>query len=68
MPLSRVQPNTVVTVYYETKTSKDGGQKKKKNQVIGISFLQVNGKTVAEEHRAIFYCIPVPFATNFMAF
>ena len=67
-PLSIVQTGAVVTVYYETRTVKVGGRKQKKNQVIGISFLEVNGKSVSEEHQAIFYCIPGQPALYFRAF
>jgi len=68
MPLSQVQLGAVVTVFYQPITSKVNGKKQKRNQVIGILFQQVNGRQVAEEHQAIFFCVPKPFQSYFMAF
>jgi hypothetical protein len=66
MPLSKVQTGAVVTLFYEPKETKVDGKKQKKNQVIGILFLEENGRKIKEEHQAIFYC--VAGASNFMAF
>jgi hypothetical protein len=66
--LSKVQTGAVVTVYYQSKTVKVDGRKQKRNEVIGISFLEVNGGKVSEEHKAIFYCIPGQPALYFKAF
>jgi len=66
MPLSKVQTGAVVTLFYEAKETKVDGKKQKKNQVVGILFLEENGRKVKEEHQAMFYCIGGP--TQFMAF
>jgi hypothetical protein len=68
MSASQVQMGAVITAFYEGRTVKVEGRKQKENQVIAISFLQVNGRTVTEDHRAIFFCIPAPFHTYFKAF
>jgi hypothetical protein len=68
VPLSKVQTGAVVTVYYEPKTVKVDGRKQKRNEVVGISFLEVNGRKVSEEHQAIFYCIPGQPTLYFRAF
>ena len=60
MPLSEVPTTAVVTVFYQSETVKVDGQKHKRNEIIAISFQQLNGKTIASEHRAIFYCTPSP--------
>lgn len=67
MPLSSVQIGAVVTVFYEGKTTKGGGHKEKKNQVIAISVLEEDGKKIPEARRAIFYCVTTP-KLDFMAF
>lgn len=66
MPLSKVQPGAVVTLFYEPKETKVDGKKQKKNQVVGILFLEENGRKVKEEHQAMFYCVAGP--SHFMAF
>jgi len=66
MPLSKVQTGAVVTLFYEPKETKVDGKKQRKNQIIGILFLEENGRKVAEEHQAMFYCIAG--ASHFMAF
>ena len=58
MPLSKIQTGAVVTLFYESKETKVDGKKQRKNQVIGIVFLEENGRKVREEHQAIFYCGP----------
>jgi hypothetical protein len=58
----------VITAFYEQKTVILAGSKQKENQIIGISFVEVNGRKIGEEHRAIFYCIRSPFHTSFKAF
>ncbi len=68
MPLSKVQTGAVVTLFYQGKEIKVDGKKQKRNQVIGILFQEENGRKVAAEHQAIFYCIPGPFMSYFMAF
>lgn len=68
VPLSKVQTGAVVTIYYETRTLRVGGRKQKRNEVVGISFLEVNGKSVSEQHQAIFYCIPEQPALYFRVF
>jgi hypothetical protein len=65
---TKVQTAAVVTVYYEPKTVKVDGRKQKRNEVVGISFLEVNGRKVSEEHQAIFYCIPGQPTLYFRAF
>jgi hypothetical protein len=66
MPLSKVQMGAVVTLFYEPKETKVYGKKQRKNQIIGILFLEENGRKVAEEHQAMFYCIAG--ASHFMGF
>ncbi len=68
MPLSKVQTGAVVTLFYAGRETKIDGKRQKRNQVIGILFLEENGRKVAEEHQAIFFCIPAPFMSYFMAF
>jgi hypothetical protein len=67
-PFTQVKIGSIATVFYEARTIKVNGQKQKENQVIGISFLEVNGRPIAQEHRAIFYCIPGSFHTTFRGF
>jgi hypothetical protein len=66
--LTGVPIGTIITVFYESKTINIDGRKQKKNQVLGLTFKEMNGKRVKEEHQAIFYCLPTPFASTFMAF
>ncbi len=68
VPLSKVQTGAVVRVYYQPSTFKVDGRKQKRNEVIGISFLEVNGGAVSEEHQAIFYCMSGQPALAFKAF
>ncbi len=68
MPLSKVQTGAVVTLFYETKEIKVDGKKQKKNEVIGIVFLEENGRKIKEEHQALFYCVPGPRKLDFMTF
>jgi hypothetical protein len=71
LPSSRttiVKKGAVITVFYEVETIKINGQKQKKNRILAISFKEVDGKTVADNERRIFYCMPTPFQTYFKAF
>jgi len=68
LPLSNLQIGTIVTAFYQTKTTKVGGQKEKKNQVIAISVLEEDGKKIPEERQLIFYCHDGRPRLDFMAF
>jgi hypothetical protein len=65
---SKLQIGGVITAFYEATTVKIGGQKQKENQIVAMSFKQVNGKEIAEDQKGIFYCIPPPYHTYFKAF
>ena len=67
MPFTEVPAGSVLTAFYESKTVTIDGKKQKKREVIAISFLEVNGKTVAPENRMILFCTPSPVLT-FKAF
>lgn len=67
-PFTSLPTGSMITAFYEPKTVRVNGQKQKENQVMAISFIEVNGRKVQEEHRAIFYCIPGTFRTDFKAF
>jgi hypothetical protein len=71
MPASKttvVKTGAVITVFYEPEIIKTNGQKVKKNKIVGISFKEVDGKTIADNERRIFYCISAPFQSYFKAF
>jgi hypothetical protein len=67
-PASNIKVGSVLTVYYEAETTKIQGRKEKKNRVLGISFRQIDEKTISEERRGILYCIPSPFQLSLKAF
>jgi hypothetical protein len=71
MPASEtttVKKGAVITVFYESETIKINGQKVKRNRILGISFKEVDGKTISDNQRKIFYCIAGRFNMNFKAF
>jgi hypothetical protein len=63
-----VKKGAVITVLYEPETTKSNGQKVKKNRILGISFKEVDGKTIADNERGVYYCIAGSFPTYFKAF
>ena len=67
-PLTAIELGTTVTALYNERTRKVSGLKEKDNQLIGLSFVDINGKKINGEHRAIFYCIPTPFYSVFKVF
>jgi hypothetical protein len=49
-------PNSVVTAFFQKITRKEGDKKIKENQVIAISFVEVDGQKIADDKRLIYYC------------
>jgi len=68
MPLTQIPVGSVITVFYDPKTIKVGGQKQKENRMIAIAFQEMNGKPVAEDNKLIFFCLPTPMHTVFRSF
>jgi len=66
--LSQVSIGWVVTAFYEPRITKASGKKEKYNQLIALTFKEVNGRPVDESSKAIFFCIPKPYHRQFMAF
>ncbi len=48
--------SSVVTAFYSKVTRKQGGKKIKENQIIAISFAEIDGQRIADERRRIYYC------------
>lgn len=48
--------NSVVTAFFQKVTRKEGDKKVKENQIIAISFFEVDGTKIADDKRLIYYC------------
>ncbi len=53
---SEAPRGTVLTAFYQTVTTKSGGQKSKENLIIAVSYAEVEGKRIPDEMRAIISC------------
>ena len=67
VPATAIQKGWLVTAYFDPKAVKVDGKKENVNEIIAVSILGVNGRTVKSEHQAIFYCLPGSFHTTFKA-
>jgi hypothetical protein len=67
MEASKLPKGSVLTAFYTSATKKAEGRKTTENSIIAISFIEVGGKKMPEDERAIIPCTTERFL-KFVAF
>jgi hypothetical protein len=53
---SDIPKGSVLTAFYDTHTTKSGGEKIRENSIFSLSYAEVNGKRIPEEKRVAVAC------------
>lgn len=62
---SDIPKGTILTAFYSTFTTNSGQQKAKENLIFAISYVEFNGKKIADDKRVVISCSKQTF-TKFM--
>lgn len=65
---SEIPLNSKITAFYQERTIKADGSKRKENEIIAISFDELDGRKVPDDAKAIYYCLGGPTHMVFRAF
>jgi hypothetical protein len=65
--VSRIPKGVFLTAFYISKTVEVAGEQKAENRIFAVSYDELEGKEIPDDHRITVYCSP-PQPLKFMAF